>query len=452
MATATTSSTEKINSLSCLRPYQDRAIDWLLDHPRGILRLPMGAGKTVILLTAIAELLDSGAVSRVLVAAPYRVADLVWPYEAPQWAELADLGIGMAIGSPKQRERVLRAGHAITVLNHENLHKHDLSRFDLLVIDELSRLKTTSGHRHRALRKQLPGRVWGATGTLVTERLTDVYGEMRLVAPEVFGSKRSFLETWFIEDRYSHKIRPRPGALEEIAEKIAPYTFSIPPGEYEAQLPPLEQITVRVRLPREAQEQYDRLAEDYVLDELDVEAANDGVLCSKLQQIADGFIYDMDRGAHWLHTAKLDAVRELVDGLDTPVIVAYSHIEQMHQMAHRLRDAPWLGEGVSRKRARELVAAWNRGEVPVLLLHPKSAGHGLNLQHGGHTMIWAGHTWSLDDRLQTIARLLRSGQKHPVQVYDIVAANTIDERIIEVHQEKTRLMESFDAELQRHST
>ena len=418
-----------------LRPYQNNAADFLFANDRAMILAPVGAGKTAITLTAMQAMLTSGHVSRFLVLAPKRVAVSVWPTEARLWAPA--LRVSVAVGTPEQRLAAFydKAVH-IVVMNYDNLQwlatglidlKSDLSDigFDGIVFDELTRMKNPSGTRFKALEKvikRLPV-AWGLTGSFTSNGLEDVFGQCKIVDQSLLGrSKGAFQQQYFfLVNKDFNQWEPRPGALEQVMERIKPATFVLEPGEYKDKLPQLH--TVPVRFDMVNRKPYDQMKKEFVAQFPDAQAVavNAGVVTAKLQQMASGFVYG--DSTVWFDTSKFDALDDLLaENQHANTIVAYTYKEELAELKRRYPRAVTLDEPNAIER-------WNAGKVELLLAHPKSAGHGLNLQHGGSKIIFLSLPWSLELYEQTIGRLHRSGQRHDVWCYVMVANKTVDENI-----------------------
>ena len=410
-----------------LRPYQESAADFLYERDRAMILAPVGAGKTAITLTAMQAMLDDGHVKRWLVVAPKRVCTDVWPVEAPKWARLSP---ALAVGTPEQRTAALASPAQVVVINYDNLDKlDDLSGFDGIVFDELTRLKNPSGKRFKALEKLLaPIAVrWGLTGSFTSNGLEDVFGQCKIVDQALLGrAKGAFLQQYFVcINRDFGQWTPAVGALEQVMARIRPATFVLDAGEYKDKLPPCHVNEVRVSLVDRAP--YNKMKAEYVVrfGSAQVIAQNAASVTTKLQQMASGFVYNRDGGTPsiWFSGHKFDRLAELLDeNQRANTIVVYSYQEELAELKRRFPHAQTIDDD-------NVIERWNRGEVELLLVHPKSAGHGLNLQHGGCHMVFLSLPWSLELYEQTVGRLHRSGQRHDVWVYVMLTDKTIDERI-----------------------
>jgi SNF2 family DNA or RNA helicase len=419
-----------------LRPYQDEAADFLYERDRAMILAPVGAGKTAITLTAMQDMLANGVVKRFLVLAPKRVCTDVWPVEQPKWA--SDVPLAVAVGTPKERGAALRSKAQIVVSNYDNIQwlAEQALDFDAIVFDELTRLKNPSGTRFKALLKVLePMRVrWGLTGSFTSNGLEDVFGQCKIVDQSLLGrSKGAFMQQYFVLiNKEFGEWAPRVGALAKVMERIKPATYVLEAGEYADKLPPLHVIEVRCDL--DDRKPYEKMKKDF--QALDVTAINAGVVTGKLQQMASGFVYDTRKEASdipgkfivtqtpvWFSSHKFDRLEELLnENQRANTIIAYTYQEELAELKRRYPHAQTLDD-------KEAIQRWNEGRVELLLVHPKSAGHGLNLQFGGCKIIFLSLPWSLELYEQTIGRLHRSGQKHDVWCYVMLTNKTVDEKI-----------------------
>jgi hypothetical protein len=410
-----------------LRPYQTAGAQFLLNTPRSMVLAPVGAGKTAMTLTAIERALSTGAARRVLVLAPKRVVTDVWPVEAPKWAP--SLTLAVAIGSPGERLAALASDAQVVVTNYDNLQwlaKQRLN-FDAIVFDELTRLKNPSGARFKALEKVIePMKIrWGLTGSFTSNGLEDVFGQCKIVDQTLLGrSKGAFLQQYFYcVNREHQEWTPVPGSLEKVMARIKPATFLLDPGDYSDTLPPLHTVPVVTQLFDRAP--YDAMKKNFVAIFPDSRALaiNAATVTGKLQQMASGFVYG-DTGTEWFSNHKLVRLDELLEENQyAPTIIVYNYQAELATLKAR------YGARAVTLEDDRAIERWNAGKVELLLLHPRSAGHGLNLQHGGCKMVFLSLPWSLELYEQTIGRLHRSGQKHAVWCYVFMAEQTIDEKI-----------------------
>lgn len=419
--------------------YQRQATDFIIDHHEAAIFLGMGLGKSVTTLTAIWQLmLDYFTISRVLVIAPLRVARDTWPAEIAKWDHLDGLTVAVAVGTKQDRLDALAKSAMVTIINRENIpwlisQLGDSWPFDMVVIDELSSFKNHRAKRFMALVKMRPfvKRWVGLTGTPASNGLMDVWAGFRLLD----GGERlgrfitRYRERWFTPDKRNgmqvFTYKPRTGAEEEIYEAIGDMTLSMRTTDH-LQLPPLTVTTTPVTLEPKERRVYEQLKSDLVLDLGDetIDAANAAALSGKLLQLASGAIYTA--GGQWapVHDRKLDALEDLIEAANgSPLLVAYWFTHDRERITARFPQARELKTSAD-------IEAWNRGEVTFGLIHPASAGHGLNLQSGGHLLVWFSLTWSLELYQQTNARLYRQGQSEPVTITHLVAEGTLDEAVL----------------------
>jgi SNF2 family DNA or RNA helicase len=396
----------------------------------------------VITLTAVQDLMyDRFEVEKTLVIAPLRVAEDTWSREADKWDHLRSLRISKVLGSAKTRIQALHADADLYVINRENvvwLVRYLKSRkepwpFDMVVIDELSSFKSSQAQRFKALWKIRPHvkRIVGLTGTPAANSLMDLWAEIGILdAGERLGRFIGrYRETYFRPAFVSpsgvvYKYTPRPGALEAITERISDITISLKASDY-LELPDEIDSVIGVELPGKAKEAYRKMERDALLELEDrqITALNAAAVVSKLTQISNGLIYDGDGRASRIHDAKTDALKELIEQADGPVLVFYEFREDAEHLLRQIDGAVMLAGEAE-------IMQWNAGRIPVLLAHPASVGYGLNLQDGGHIIVWYGLTWSLEQYQQANARLYRQGQQKPVIIHHILAAGTIDEQVM----------------------
>lgn len=445
--------------------YQEYAADFIDKNPVSCLLLDMGLGKTAITLTALCDLLfDSFEAHRILVIAPLRVARDTWPDELGKWEHLSGLWFSVAVGTEAERKAAFWKKADIYIINRENVQWliEDSGipfDFDTLVVDELSSFKNHQTKRFRLLMKVRPKvkRIIGLTGTPSSNGLMDLWAEYRLLdmgqrLGRFIGQYRT---AYFTPDKRNGQVifnyKPLPFAEKEIYAKIADITISMKSTDH-LTMPELVTAEYPVKLSDNERERYDELRQDLVLKLAggDITAANAAALSGKLCQMANGAVYGDDGSVHHIHDRKLDALEDLIEAANgKPVLVAYWFKHDLERITARLKDRhiPF-----SKMDTSESIARWNNGEMPVALIHPASAGHGLNLQTGGSTIIWFGLTWSLELYQQTNARLWRQGQTaETVVLHHIIAKGTIDERVMKALSEKDRtqttLIEAVKANL-----
>ena len=408
-----------------LRPYQEEAADFLFEHDRAMMLAPVGAGKTAATLAAMQDLIVREGVGRFLVVAPLRVATKVWPVEQIKWAP--NITLDVACGTPKERKAALDSGADVIVTNYDNLQwlADQEFAFDAVVFDELTKLKNPSGKRFKAIEKLLkPINIrWGLTGSFTSNGLEDVFGQCKIVDQKLLGrSKGAFMQQYFLLSTYGgyDEWSPRPGALELVMQRIKPATYVLEPGVYTDTLPPLHTVELRVEM---EMREYETMKKNFVLEFPDAVAIaqNAAVVTQKLQQMASGFIYTPT--PRWLSSHKFDTLDDLLEeNQHANTIVVYNYKEELAELKRRYPHITTVDDVDSIER-------WNAGSVPLLAVHPKSAGHGLNLQHGGRHMVFLSLPWSLELYEQTVGRLHRSGQRHDVWCYVLMTEKTVDERI-----------------------
>lgn len=425
--------------------YQTLATTFIEEHPVAALLLGMGLGKTVITLTAIQDLLfDSFEIHKVLVIAPLRVARDTWPAEQRKWAHLKTLRLAVAVGTERQRRGALNSGADITVMNRENvdwlINRSGIRwQWDMVVIDELSSFKNHRAKRHAALMKIRPQvkRIIGLTGTPASNGLMDLWAQFRLLdLGERLGRYISrYRDKWFVPDKRGgmqvFTYKPKPSAEDEIYEAISDITLSMRTSDY-LTLPPLTVTTTEVTMNGRERKVYDRLAQEMVVELGDevIDAANAAVLAGKLTQLASGAIYTEAGDPIVVHGRKLNALEDLIEAANgNPVLVAYWWQHDLARIRERFPQARQLKTSAD-------IEAWNGGEIPLGLIHPASAGHGLNLQQGGSILIWYSLTWSLELYQQTNARLYRQGQTKPVTITHIATKDSIDQQILRALESK----------------
>ena len=441
--------------------YQEYATKFIEENEESAVFLECGLGKSVITLTAIKNLMARGEVSRVLVVAPLRVGKTTWPEEIGKWDHLAGLTYAAAIGSVAERLSAVKAKADITIINRENVEwlidKSGMPfDYDMLVIDELSSFKSFKAKRFKALLKVRPQitRVVGLTGTPSSNGLMDLWAEFRLLdLGERLGRYITrYRLAYFTPDKRNAQVvfsyKPLPGAEERIYDKIDDITISMRASDY-LKLPSLVMNTLVVEMGDKEKEIYDNLCDDMVvsLGDNEIDAVNAASLSNKLLQMANGAVYGEEQSVHHIHDEKLNALEDLIESANgKPVLVAYWF---KHDLARIKAKFPFVRE----IKTDADIRAWNRGEIEVGVIHPASAGHGLNLQTGGSTLIWFGLTWSLELYQQTNARLYRQGQKSTVVIHHIVTKGTIDERVLKALEKKEKtqnsLIDAVKAELRR---
>lgn len=426
-----------------LRPYQHEAADFLFAHDRAMILAPVGAGKTAITLTAMTEMLVRGHCDRWLVLAPKRVCTDVWPVEGRKWCPEFDIAI--AVGTPAQRKKAFESAADIVVTNYDNIPSIDPKGFTGVVFDELTRLKNPSGKRFKHLLKILDQFKirWGCTGSFTSNGLEDTFGQCKVIDQTLLGrSKGAFLQQYFYcVNRDYGQWEPLPNALPKVMETIKPATYVLEPGEYKDKLPPLHVVEMRCDL--NDRTPYENMKKEYVHEE--ITAATAAAVTNKLQQLTSGFAYDSQGNAQWFGHHKFDALRDILDeNQHDNTIIVYNYKEELAELQRQFKVAT-----IDEDNA---VENWNAGRTELLAIHPKSAGHGLNLQFGGNKIIFLSLPWSLELFEQTVGRLHRSGQTRDVWCYVLMCNKTIDERIYAALHDKKSLAELALAELNMERT
>lgn len=423
-------------------PYQSRAIEFALEHPKCALWMEMGLGKTVTSLTVIGELLDQCAIRKVLIVAPLRVAQITWPDEIGKWEHTRWLRYSLILGDAKARRRAYRSDAGIHIINFDNLYwlyEELLSTwdYDMIVVDESSKVKNHNALRTRVLKtyQDRTERMLQLTGTPAANSYLDLWSQAYLLDKgERLGKKIGDYRAAFFDksfNGYVDEYALRPGANKEIQAKLSDICLSMRAKDY-LDLPPVINNIIGVRLPARAMKQYTRL-EDELIAELDsgavVEAANAAVATGKCLQAANGALY-LDEFGNWeaLHDAKLDALESVInEASGSSVLIGTAFRSDAARIQARFPQAVVMGAS----NTDRVVKNWNTGKIPILVAHPASAGHGLNLQDGGNIVCWYGLNWSLELYEQFNARLARQGQTKPVFVHHIVASGTLDEAVLD---------------------
>lgn len=443
-----------------LHNYQVVAKDFIIGHPYAAVILDMGMGKTATTLSAVNELMfDRFEVTKVLVISPLRVANTVWSDEIEQWAELRHLRYSKIVGTPKQRKVALQKDADIYIVNRENLpwlveQCSPNFKWDMVVIDELSSFKSWQSKRFKAFMAMRPymKRIVGLTGTPSSNGLMDLFAEFKVID----GGERlgrfigEFRSRYFEEGRRNGNIVyeyiPMDYAECQIQDKISDITISMKALDY-LEMPELISTKKLVRMTDKEKEKYSQFKKEYILSELDgleVTAANAASLTNKLVQLSNGAVYSDDHTVVALHEQKLDALEDILESANgEPVLVAYWFKHDLARIMGRLEKLKVKSRVL---KTEEDIREWNKGNVPVGLLHPAGAGHGLNLQKGGHHLVWFGLTWSLELYQQTNARLWRQGQEaETVVIQHIVTEGTIDEEILKALENKDAQQERLIA-------
>ena len=425
-----------------LHHYQEEAYDFIKARLRCAAWLDLGLGKTATALTAISDLIDEFDISRVLVVAPLRVAGKTWPDEVQKWEHLRHLRVRAAVGLQKHRIAAVNDKKAhITTINVENLvwleeilGKH--SPFDMIVVDESSMFKDRGTKRFKALVRlaRAARRIVMLTGTPAPNNYVDLWSQFYVLdgGQRLFPTKGRYVETFFRQvDRDGYKFVLKKGADEVIHSRVKDITVSMKSADY-LKLPDRIDHTIEVDLDAKTRELYDDMEREAIIDidGAEVKGVTAAAVANKLMQFSNGRVYGEERIVHHLHDLKLDALREIIAEANEPVLVWYNFQSDRDAILAAFPEARTIKEG------NKIIDEWNRGEVPILVAHPASAGHGLNLQHGGRIMVWYGLNWSLELYQQACARLHRQGQTKPVLNYHLIAKDTIDETVFAVLRRK----------------
>jgi SNF2 family DNA or RNA helicase len=420
-----------------LHDYQNKAVDFIWRKKKVGLLLDMGLGKTVSSLTAIVDLIDSLSAVKVLIIAPLRVANTVWHVEAKQWEHTKHLKINICTGSEKNRRAQLLKDADVYVINRENVEwlvnlYGKKWPFDTVVIDESSSFKSPSSRRFKALKKVAPmmDYCWLLTGTPTPNGLLDLWSQIFLLdqGERLGRNMTAYKQRFFESDFMGYKYTPRKGSDEKIHELLSDITLSMEAKDY-LELPDRLDSTVKVQLTPKLMKQYKELEKEFLLelnDDVLIETPSAATLANKLVQFCNGAIYTDDLGNYeQLHKSKIEALNDLIeDNPNENILVAYNYKTDLERLIKKFPDA------VVMDKEGEAVTKWNNGEIKLLLAHPASAGHGLNLQKGGSVVVWFGLNWSLELYQQFNARLHRQGQQKPVRIIHLVVDSCIDERIM----------------------
>lgn len=422
--------------------YQQYAINHVIDNSASGLFLDMGMGKTVSTLTAIDDLILLGEVNKILVIAPLRVAEDTWSTEVDKWDHLKHLRISKILGSKKQREEAINTEADIYVTNRENVDWLVTECFnswiwDMVVIDELSSFKSSKAKRFRALKKVRPyfKRIVGLTGTPAPNSLIDLWPQIYLLdggqrlGKTITGYKERYFKPGRRNGYVVYNWELKEGSEEAIQNKISDICISMSAKDY-LDIPERIDNRVEITLPIKVMDTYKQLEKDLVLEigEEDITAANAAVLTNKLLQLANGAIYSEDKEVVRIHDEKLDRLEEIIDIANgKPVLVFYNFKHDYDRISKMLTKNKIKNQALN---TSDDIKKWNNGEIQVALLHPASAGHGLNLQYGGNIIVWFGLTWSLELYQQANARLHRQGQKETVIIHHLIAKGTVDEDVM----------------------
>ena len=425
-----------------LHKYQERMINFIYNTPKCAVWAGLGLGKTITTLTAIVDLIDSMTVSKVLIVAPLRVANSVWHKEAANWQHTKHLKFSIVTGSEKERLAALHKTADVYVINRENVHwivehlkKDELYtrfwKFDMIVLDEASSFKSASSQRFKALRKTIrfTNRLVELTGTPSPNGLLDIWSQMYLLdCGERLGRSMTAYKQRFFEAGYNgYSFKPVKSADKIIHKLIDDIVISLNVDDY-LEMPDRIDTVIRVSLPASRMVEYKQLEREFLIqiNDNNIVAYNAATLAGKLLQYCNGAIYT-DELKNWteIHSAKLDALDDIIsENSDENLLIAYNYKTDLIRLQARYPDAVVLDKNP------DTITQWNKGQIKMLLAHPASAGHGLNLQHGGSIIVWFGLNWSLELYQQFNGRLHRQGQTKPVRVVHIVADGCIDDKVM----------------------
>ncbi|RGH26103.1 SNF2-related protein [Anaerostipes sp. AF04-45] len=431
--------------------YQTYATNFILEHPVAAVLLEMGLGKSVITLTAIYELmLNRFEVEKVLVIAPLRVARDTWPAEIEKWEHLKGLTYSVAIGTEAERLAALKRPAHLYLINRENVDwlitkSHLPFDYDMVVIDELSSFKSYAAKRFKSLLKVRPRvkRMVGLTGTPSGNGLMDLWAEFRVLdmGQRLGRYITHYRNNFFVPDKRNQQMifsyKPKPGAEDAIYKLISDITISMKSADF-LKMPECIINEVPVALSEKEWSVYHDLREDMVvaLKDEEIDAVNAAALSGKLLQMANGAVYNEEKEVIRIHDRKLDALEDLIEAANgKPVLVAYWYNHDLQRIKQRF--------SVREIKTSQDIKDWNNGKIPVAVIHPASAGHGLNIQFGGSTIIWFGLTWSLELYQQTNARLWRQGQNDTVVIHHIIAKDTIDEDVMAALRKKEKIQSAL---------
>jgi len=425
-----------------MHEYQNYCIEKIIDNPMFALLLDMGLGKSVITLTAIWDLIfDYFEVSKVLIIAPLRVARDTWSKEIEKWEHLKELRISKILGTEKERLAAVVRKADIYIINRENVEwlcEDYKFNFDMVIIDELSSFKSHKSKRFKALRKVRPNvkRIVGLTGTPAPNSLMDLWSQINLLdMGERLGRFiGGYRERYFTPDKRSREVvfsyKPRDGSKDAIYKKISDICISMKALDY-LDMPDCIYNKVEIKMNEKEEKLYKKLETEMLLsfEEGDIDAVNAAALSNKLLQMANGAVYDENGKVKVIHDKKIDVLEDLIEGANgKPVLVFYGYKHDKDRIVKRFK-----AEEIN---TSEDITRWNNGEIKVAIVHPASAGHGLNLQTGGSTAIWFGLNWSLELYQQANARLWRQGQKSTVVIHHIITKGTVDEDVMKALERK----------------
>jgi SNF2 family DNA or RNA helicase len=431
-----------------LHGYQNLAVEFMCLVRRCFLTLDLGLGKTVSTLTAISDLIDSFEVKRVLVVAPLRVAKKTWPDEIKKWAHFKHLTYSVICGDAPTRKAAMKKDVQIHIINVENLQwlydQKGRLDYDMIVLDESSMYKNRDTQRFRYARKlaTLASRVVLMSATPAPNGYLDLWGQVFIIdgGQRLGPSKTEYQMRYFKQlDRDGYKFALKKGAAEIVQKKLRDIMLTMKAEDY-LKMPKRFDLINEVELSENSQEAYDNFEEDMVQEFIDgkvIEATSAAAVATKLMQYANGRVYDSEKNVHFIHDEKIEELRRIVEETNEPLFVAYAFKSDRDAILKAFPDA------VALEKDMRVIDRWNEGKIKMLVAHPASAGHGLNLQDGGRRVVWYGLTYSLELYLQFNARLYRQGQRLTTYIHHIVAKGTIDELILGVLRSKNATQEGL---------
>lgn len=432
-------------------PPQKLMVDKIINQDIVYALVGMGIGKTASVLSAFCQLQRDLEVNSMLVIAPMRVCNLTWPMEVQQWDQFKHLKVAN-LRTPLGRRAFIGGMADIYLINYESIHllvkliekRGGTVPYDMVVYDEISKSKNPASKRINMLRKNVPPvkRRTGLTGTPAPNSLLDLFGQVRLLdnGERLGRSFDHFKKTYFAASDYmQYNWEPIPGAAERIDQRIADITLTLRTSDWVKDLPDCYVNDVEVKLPPAVMAQYEEFKKELILElrkEVQITAANAAVLVRKLLQFTSGAIYDGEKKTHEVHDCKTEALAKLVKETKGPVLVLCDFKHEQDRIRRKFPQARFFADAKTPTLQMQLISQWNRREIPILVGHPMSMGHGLNLQQGSKTMVWMSLTYSRESYEQTIARLHRRGQKEVVTVHRLMVPGTVDDVVAEVLEEK----------------
>lgn len=441
-------------SRAMMHGYQNRVVDFIHDHRYCALWLDMGLGKTVSTATASLDLMMDFSVGRVLVVAPKRVALTTWPLELRNWDHLGDIRFSVIEGNPKQRIAAIMQRADMHIVSRDNLDwlvrmVGNQWPWDMVILDESSSFKSQTSNRWKALKKVRPliHRIVELSATPSPQGLQDLWAQFWLLdrGQRLGATEKAFKRRWFYTDNQRGIVVPHDHAEGEIHQMVSDITVSMAAEDY-LNMPKLIYNRIEVDMPKPALDKYKKFEKDAIIElkhldmNVKVQAQNAATLTGKLLQCANGALYtDESKNFALLHDEKIEALKELVEThAGYPLLIAYNYQSDLIRLKKAFPYATVMNDDPETQRK------WNRGEIPMLLTHPASSGHGLNLQKGSNIIIWFGLNWSLELYLQLIGRLYRQGQtQQSVVVHHIISRDTVDERLMKVLARKKRTQDDL---------